>query len=824
MMDAGLPQLEQLLDPHAMLAVLAERCLLPQVRPAALSCRIALVRHKPGKNCLVQYEVELAQPASSNPPAFALRQTFCARAYAPGQSEPRWQKAQQQWDSPTASAAPVTHVPELGLVVWAFPNERKLRGLGQLLDSHWLETQLFPPLFGSGCRLLAEPELIRYIPEHGCTVRLSLTLPPSSPSQPGQTLRLYGKAYADASARQTYATLRALGRPCWLATENLPPGVEPILWQAELPGRPATLADAFLLGQAVGRLHSLPLANSPHAPSAASSPALDLAFADQVFHSAERYPQYPPLRAELLRRLAAFAQETGPARPLATLHGDLHLKNLLVVDGPSPQAELIDLDTVHRGEPLVDLGSLLASWHHRVALGLLDASQLLHAEEELLRGYATTLTATGLTSATPPAVDRRHLAAFTALALVRERACRAITRRKGDVAPQMLRLAAELLDATATAPDLLRRFSSLLPPPSSPANSASVLDVDFRCFTKSKSWPRTSLTLVLPNGPGQLQVRRFGHGAAQWQFPDDPEMPWLRHALASLPGASPEDSCQLLHYRPHRRATFRVRSAASGRTFYGKCYADPPASLSEQPSLPALVVARVQALRDAGCNLPPIFAHSPSARTVWQEAFPGQPLRTLLSGTPADLTLVALAGQTLAQWHQVLLPPGLCAHRETLPEQAADLTKKLRKLAVYLPQFAARLSLQAAQLSQQAPALAASNPPLVLLHGDCHSRQFMYGAGQMLLFDFDEMALGDPAEDLANFLADLFGDGLVPPRVHQLSKALLEGYARLRQPPVTHLHWHLRVRLLTRAYRSLLQLKPSIDQRVEQHLQLAEAL
>jgi Ser/Thr protein kinase RdoA (MazF antagonist) len=137
--------------------------------------------------------------------------------------------------------------------------------------------------------------------------------------------------------------------------------------------------------------------------------------------------------AQLLQRRAAVAFD---AR--ATVHGDLHSKNILI--GPD-RAFLIDLDRVGTGVPSAELGSLLAELAYRDCLAGRepDLKQLFEISAE----YACHV---------PWPVGQFEVRWHIAAALVRERSYRCVTSLKpGRVQTirRLLRAAEQLVASTA---------------------------------------------------------------------------------------------------------------------------------------------------------------------------------------------------------------------------------------------------------------------------------------------------------------------------------------------------------------------------------------
>ncbi|MCC6537721.1 MAG: phosphotransferase, partial [Bryobacterales bacterium] len=647
MIDPVLTQLETALDAAAMQAVLASEWLPAGTPLEVRGCHIGSVRHKPGKSCLIRYDVALRNVQSG----VEFRQILAARLHQTGHSEARWRKAVNAPVFAVAPMPPVAHIERLGLVIWAFPNERKLRGVEMLLDARRLRDDLLPRLLGRAVRAVPAPELVRYVPEHGCTVRVRVTL------AGGEDLVLYGKVQTESHGAQTCARARELGREAWFDAAS------GSLWQRELPGVPADESSSMAAcAAAVAALHQSRLTGLAPAPSRLEPPPLGGGHSTEI----------AGLQAEIARR-----QTSAPA--VAALHGDLHLRNFLVHDGA---AQLIDLDTLCTGNPLDDLGSFAASLYHRAALHHAPLSQVDAAVAEFLHAYA---------SLTPWTVTARDLATHTAKALVNERVSRAMTRRKGDVAADLLATARRLLGETETATDVMRRCAD-----AARNVPGQALDVHFKTYLKPASWHKSQVTVAWHDERG-IAVERFGgpHPAA-WRFPHDPAAPWMAQAAGAeavrpfLPVPAETVRMDVLTYRPENRLTARYRVTHQGRTrtIYGKTYSD---NRGEQ------VYARLTALTGLGFATPPPLGYADAIKTVWQDAYLGVPLRSLL-GQPQASRLLRTAAEHLRALHtsQLAVPARL-----SLPEMQADLTKKLSKLALMLPQYAGALRLLASRLQDR---------------------------------------------------------------------------------------------------------------------------
>lgn len=759
MKDARLPQLRAILDAKAIAAMLEEPCRAQYGAASIVECRVGHVRYKPEKRCLVRYDLSLDGAQTSR------QLMWYGLAYEPGTSESRYEKAKR-------GAGPgeiIVHLERLGMVLWAFPSDRKLRGLEVMADA----ADLSQEVFGSRSIPPARTELVRYIPEHGCTVRLTAA----------DSRRYYAKLTTAGDTASICAHARAMGREAWVTPNR------GVIVQAEIPGVPATgVDDLEKCAAALARLHQQPISGLPPGPDPTSSMQIEGALRILAAHSSAGW-----LLDEIANRWP------GPTAS-ATVHGDLHLKNFLV-SGDS--AQLIDLDTLHSGDPLEDVGSFAASLYHRALLSQAGVAAADAAIAQFLHVYAQSV---------PWNLQPEHIATHVARALVTERACRAITRCKGDVVEPLLAIARRILHRQSlssrtpiTARDWMEEFHAY-----ARIRTGVVLDVDYRTYIQSKSWPKSSVTVTWRDAAG-IHVERIGPEPAKWDVPPAPQ-PIIDHL--PVPDAERVEA-ELVNYRPGCRLAARYRvvtRAGVTRKLFGKSYTDCRGEA---------IYERMAQLYAASFPMPRPLGYSAAVRTVWQETFEGEPLLDALTGVRQE-SLIEDAASRVAHLHSSYLT---CPTRPTLVAQHADLAKKLAKLAATVPQHAARLI----RITEQLAAALDGLPPAeaCVVHGDLHIGQFRVDGGEVVLFDYDEISIGDPCEDLAAFTANLHGMFQSGSRASEIADSLIAAYTRRPGAhPIseTRLRWHTAVQLLTRAYRALIQLRPDFDRRIDRNLHLAEQL
>jgi aminoglycoside phosphotransferase (APT) family kinase protein len=384
--DRELPSLREALDPEAMRArFLSLDPGIPEVREVA----IAYARYKPGLSCVIQYHVRSADG----------ERILLGRVCPEADFESLAAKAAATL-RPAPGAGRIVHLlPDLKVVLTAFPHDRAVKGMRQVLEPDKLKRILhrvvarYDParrwVSGSHSRL----DLVTYKPERRCLVRCDLGV---RDRESGEIRRetIYARIYNDATGRRVFDLLKALhgggafGRDG--APVPAPLGYDPehrILFFGPVPGRPIAgrcgaeeLADAVeKAGEFLARLHAaaveVPRLHHP-------APLLS-----EARQTAERLAAAGVDESEdLLHAIRRLRQSQPPsASGLACLHGDFHPGQILV-EGES--FHCVDFDETGMGEAAFDVGYFIAHLRRLVRLRLLDEDAESLAAGRFLAGYA----------------------------------------------------------------------------------------------------------------------------------------------------------------------------------------------------------------------------------------------------------------------------------------------------------------------------------------------------------------------------------------------------------------------------------------------------
>lgn len=439
--DETLPQLSTVLDPQAMRSVFQHGLFDTDAAASGArlaphwevrDCALTWTKYRPGWDCRMAYELTLYDPARE----WTLTQRLYGRIYALGRRSARDRQPPRESLVAVEAGPGFAFLPALDMIVWGFPNDRKLTGLPRLVDTQYLESKLGAALQQSVCKArdigtqdwrIVRSETMHYVPERTCTVRT--TLEGAGPLGRSARLTLYGKTYGGDEGQTTWHHMRRLcaSLACQEGRLRVP---EPcaywpdakILFQHALEGVPladlATDRKRWLdgvrqTGIVVAALHTTDIGCLERDDT---TELLDKLTHVRQLASQLRLPCADPM-ADIVSRLGQLA-ESVPRTPIVTLHGDLHSKNVLI---DRRGAGLIDLDNVHRGPAWHDVGSFVAA--------LLATGRILRwsrtASEEAAHVFLDAYQA-----AVPWPTDPVALRWYTALCLIAERVFRSLTRMK----------------------------------------------------------------------------------------------------------------------------------------------------------------------------------------------------------------------------------------------------------------------------------------------------------------------------------------------------------------------------------------------------------
>ncbi len=347
-------------------------------------------------------------------------------------------------------------------------------------------------------------------------------------------------------------------------------------------------------------------------------------------------------------------------------------------------------------------------------------------------------------------------------------------------------------------------------------------------------------------GNGPFVIPRFGASFAYlpdldmivWAFPNDPVLAHLPQCIdpervseyfpyENLPPGlnASEDiisiEVKVIHYRPETRCMTRYtlkwgkRSESNETVLFGKTFKDNQGEVLYQRSL--AIYQESQQDDDYFLIAPPL-AYTKEIKTYWQVGLTGKAMVNFLNNKNYQALLESI-GKGLAHFHQSSLVSPL---RVTIPDHVREIHKKIGKLIGAFPQFKTRLKLIGQNLEREGLNLS---PGLnTVIHADFSLQQLLVCGERIACFDFDEMAMGDPIQDIANFIVDCHVHAFEAHLIPLFIAAFVRAYEKNAGASISrcHLIWYIQLLFITKAYRFYLQQEPQLEPKIEEIIALVE--
>lgn len=275
------------------------------------------------------------------------------------------------------------------------------------------------------------------------------------------------------------------------------------------------------------------------------------------------------------------------------------------------------------------------------------------------------------------------------------------------------------------------------------------------------------LGLVLRARGLDERIQRLGDLDRPWRLLEDCEDPTVGRDVR------PPVAAELLAHRLGKRCVIRMSGGASGNRAAGRVVVKLYKRLSGQASLVAQLMrdlARLSETTGTALRTPRLRGELRTWPGHVMEDIPGGSLDDLDAGR--DEEPYRLAGRLIAAFHAA---PCVAPHAHG-PREEGDLLRPWVELAAAVfPEHAGPIRSAHSRARELLSGCEEFEPRLI--HRDFHEKQVLLHADRAVLIDFDTVAMGDPAQDLGNFLAHLDlrelsrGEDVV-----RAGEALLEGY------------------------------------------------
>jgi hypothetical protein len=300
------------------------------------------------------------------------------------------------------------HLPEIGMVLWTFPNDPRLKTLPRLLRAETLRAvfRAFP--HRRNWELGAHGyDMARYIPSKRCVLRFHIEWRGPRPQGPldatptpaSELETVYGKVYeSPESVQQAWATLNDL----WLASRKRPGFLripQPLhvdvdlqtVWMARVPGSSLTLSASQVrpetcaaIGAGLGQLQQSPIRVPGRHPLETELRSLD----ENVAAVAAVHPDQDQALQEIVGRLRAHLPSL-PRLPLVPSHGTFKLNHIL--GDEEGTLSLLDFDSMTAADPLFDVANFTSDLFYLEAQGMLTTGRAVALSGALQQAYFATV-------------------------------------------------------------------------------------------------------------------------------------------------------------------------------------------------------------------------------------------------------------------------------------------------------------------------------------------------------------------------------------------------------------------------------------------------
>jgi aminoglycoside phosphotransferase (APT) family kinase protein len=433
--DSTFPQIPKILNPTYMLGVLQTAWLLNEGNDSQEikieSCSVGEKRHKPGKSFMLLYRLGVLDVTTGT----CYEQLMSAQLYLPGKGLSEFEASLGNV-SKTQKQLPigiplVSFIPEVNMLLRAFPHDRKLPHLPKLLDTENLGTYFMAYLAGhklssSEYVVAVAIKLMHYLPECSCMLRYTLTIANKVNTNESRQIILYGKNYRDGSGFETYSVMQQLAEQTGYCAKPYAYDAETrTLWQAHVLGEPFEWTSALAanpdliarVAKCIAAFHSCNLDAARFYEFTDISEQLE---ATCNIASATNPMLGKQVQAAVQAIRRNYRQMDWSGGVTTPIHLDLKMGNLLISDH---KVFLIDMDCVQLGDPLADIGSFVANLYLN---GLRFGSDVAQINE------VVALFCDGYCAAVDWPVDYAKLNWYIAAALIHEIVRRSLRQQNED--------------------------------------------------------------------------------------------------------------------------------------------------------------------------------------------------------------------------------------------------------------------------------------------------------------------------------------------------------------------------------------------------------
>lgn len=393
--DCEFPQLQDLLTPGQLTEKLQQVLGVRSESHAIEGCTVDRLYYKPGENCRVLLTAYVRHRATQE----LDRQILFGTLFRPSYSQRAFAALDMTRFTTPKYGPPVIHLPEWEMILWVYPNDPNVPGVGVLADAATVcaLAQAAPARFGAPCAPLSVTgTLTKYVPGMRCGGLYTLHLSGAEDHEDVRTHAVYGKAYNRAAkGAAAYRIMQQFWRSqaCQSGALIIPQPYSydadrQLLWQEALHGRAfskliETMPDlpevAKEIGQRLAALHSSGVQLPEELTMAFQMDEVRMATAAL----SQSFPEYAEGCQAFGRTLLATAERLGQ-ETLVPVHGSFKFSHIFA----TPRGiAFIDCDGTKLGDPGYDLGRFMSHLYRMQVSGKIAREVVEHTVTNLTTAY-----------------------------------------------------------------------------------------------------------------------------------------------------------------------------------------------------------------------------------------------------------------------------------------------------------------------------------------------------------------------------------------------------------------------------------------------------
>ncbi len=282
---------------------------------------------------------------------------------------------------------PLIFLPEMDMVLFAFPNDARLLLLGDCVSREALDTCVAHATDFAGCTVVESAyEVLKYDPARACTLRFIAVLERNGVRR---THRLVAKTRIDGVAEHAENLKRlweklplrsgnwTLARPHYYDADRR------LSWESALDGEPFWSCYPKLAAAPIFEQMASAVADIHHSGAASKKKDAEPVLVPASEQLASLDPGLGARQTELLRWLGESQSSLKSADVL--LHGDFHPEVFLIA---GPRVSLAHFDHPHTGDPARDLGRFASHVYATAVVRGIDPTVFHEALEAFYAEYA----------------------------------------------------------------------------------------------------------------------------------------------------------------------------------------------------------------------------------------------------------------------------------------------------------------------------------------------------------------------------------------------------------------------------------------------------